>query len=63
VRLEAGEERRVALRIPLDDLARADASGRRRLLPGEHRASVGLSSRDLRLDVPFTVAVAARGGA
>ncbi|MDH2443147.1 glycoside hydrolase family 3 C-terminal domain-containing protein [Amnibacterium sp. CER49] len=62
VRLEPGEERRVELRVPLDDLARADGSGRRRLVPGEHVAFIGVSSRDVRLEAPFAVPAAGAGG-
>ena len=47
-------------RLSAEDRAADALAARRRLVPGAHLASVRLSSRDLRLEAPFSVAAAGR---
>lgn len=56
VRLGVGEERRIRMEVPVDDLACSDASGSRRVVPGPYRVAIGLSSRDLRGTASFDLA-------
>lgn len=55
VSLDAGESRRVTLRVPVDDLALYDRQMRRVVEPGEFELRVGSASDDIRLRKTISV--------
>jgi beta-glucosidase len=58
VSLKPGETRRLDFKIPVDSLAHWDESSHAfRVVPGTYRLMAGSSSKDIRLDASFRVAL------